>query len=893
MSSETEIERDAGASEPVRVLHVDDEPDLAELAASFLTREDDRFEIETATSAAEGLDRLDEHPVDCVVSDYEMPGKNGIEFLEAVRECHKDLPFILYTGKGGEEVASDAISAGVTDYLQKQSSTDHYKLLANRIANAVDQYRAEQSVERTRRRFQTLVEEATDAILVVGPDADITFATPSAESVLGRTPEELVGTNGFEPVHSEDTKQVVETFAALIESPGERRTVEFRYRKPDGSWIWAEARGRNLLDEPVVDGIVVYTRDITERKERELELEQYEAYLQESTDIVTVLDESGEIKYESPSVTRILGYEPGELIGQDGFEFVHSDDVDKAWSAFSDLVTEPKSTTTVEFRFRTVDGEWRWLEVRGTNQLDHPAINGIVTNNRDITERKKRERELERTSDLLDRTERIADVGGWEIDTESMAVFWTDHLFDILGRDYDGEPHLDEVLDVYHEADRPVVESAVEQALEDGESFDVEARIHRPDGEVRWLRIQGRPTVVDGEVTTLRGAVQDVTERKARERRLTALNETARDLMVADSRQQVVEVGVEAAREILDLDANAIHLYDEAQSALVPAAVTAAGYELVGEPPAFTAGNSIAWRAYERDEALALNDVQDDPDRFNPDTPVRSELLLPIGEYGILVAGSDAPESFAQADRILGEILTGTIEAALEQVERTEELHARERELTRQNERLEEFTSVVSHDLRNPLQVAAGRLELARAEHDSDHLEAVADALDRMDGLIGDLLALAREGEQGSDREPVDLRALVRSCWRTVETGDATVDVATDRVVRADRGRLAQLLENLLRNAVEHADQDDGEGVTITVGDLDDGFFVADDGPGIPESDRDRVFEVGYSTAASGTGFGLRIVRQAAEAHDWDVRLTESAGGGARFEIVGITFVDE
>ncbi|MFB6281060.1 MAG: response regulator, partial [Haloferacaceae archaeon] len=100
----------------IRILHVDDEPDFADLAASFLERENDRFVVETATSASDGLDRLADDRFDCIVSDYDMPGRNGIEFLETVREDHPELPFVLYTGKGSEEVASDAISAGVTDY---------------------------------------------------------------------------------------------------------------------------------------------------------------------------------------------------------------------------------------------------------------------------------------------------------------------------------------------------------------------------------------------------------------------------------------------------------------------------------------------------------------------------------------------------------------------------------------------------------------------------------------------------------------------------------------------------------------------------------------------------------------------------------------------------------
>ena len=126
------------SSDTIDVLHVDDDPDFTDLAATFLERVDSRIAVRAAGSAAEGRDVLADHDVDCIVSDYDMPGADGIELLEAVREEYPDLPFILYTGKGSEEVASDAISAGVTDYLQKGTGSEQYELLANRIVNAVD-----------------------------------------------------------------------------------------------------------------------------------------------------------------------------------------------------------------------------------------------------------------------------------------------------------------------------------------------------------------------------------------------------------------------------------------------------------------------------------------------------------------------------------------------------------------------------------------------------------------------------------------------------------------------------------------------------------------------------------------------------------------------------------
>lgn len=212
------------------------------------------------------------------------------------------------------------------------------------------------------------------------------------------------------------------------------------------------------------------------------------------------------------------------------------------------------------------------------------------------------------------------------------------------------------------------------------------------------------------------------------------------------------------------------------------------------------------------------------------------------------------------------------------------ERKAREQELHRQNERLNRFVGVVSHDLRNPLAVADGRLELIADEYESEHIEAIRCAHDRMETLIEDLLTIARDGEQVHDREEVDIEDVVLTCWQDIGTDNATIAADVDLQVRADRTRLEQLLGNLLRNAVEHG----GEHVTITIGMLDDGFYVEDDGPGIPTDDREQVFEAGYSTEQGGTGFGLGIVKRVVEAHDWNICITDGIDGGARFEITVI-----
>ncbi|WP_435068094.1 two-component system sensor histidine kinase NtrB [Haloplanus sp. C73] len=228
----------------------------------------------------------------------------------------------------------------------------------------------------------------------------------------------------------------------------------------------------------------------------------------------------------------------------------------------------------------------------------------------------------------------------------------------------------------------------------------------------------------------------------------------------------------------------------------------------------------------------------------------------------------------------------------------------REKELERQNERLERFASIVSHDLRDPLQTARATLAVAQAGDDEalDELDAV---FDRMDELIGDVLTLAKQGETVGEPEPVDLASVAEEAWETTDTGDATLVVDDLPTVDADPERLRTLFENLFRNSVEHGSTNSRTGsgdsvehsstdnrpaadaLTVRVEPLDGdrGFAVVDDGPGFGDADTDRLFDHGYTTSENGTGFGLSIVDEIARAHGWSVTATTGAGGGARFEL--------
>lgn len=709
-------------NESIKILHVDDEPGFADTAATFIEREDDRFDVKTVTSPDEGLQQLKTEPVDCIVSDHDMPKQTGIEFLESVRDEYPSLPFILYTGKGSETIASDAISAGVTDYLQKGGGTSQYTVLANRIRNAVDKYHTQAELAEREKRLNLFFEQSPLGVVEWDEQFNFVRLNETAEDILGYAEDDLVGHSWQKIVPESDREPVGDVVSGLLENKGGYYSINENVRKDDERVIceW-------------------YNRVVT--------------------------DENGDVV-------------------------------------------------------------------------------AIFSQFQDITDRKTREQELQRQNDLFKKSQEIANVGAWEYDIQEEQTIWTNQVYNIHDRPREWTPNNEAVIDLYHPDDRTRFRQAFRDAVETGEPYDLELRVQLADRETRWVRTRGEPQTEDGEIVRVRGAIQDITESKQRIREISELKRQYQSL----------------AENIPD---GAVFLFnDDLQY------VRARGTELerVGLSP-------------DEIEGVTPHDVfpEDTADElahyFTEALDGKtSTFTQSLGEntYRNRVAPVKSGDSAITYGIALAQNVTNQI--------------SRKQRLEAQNERLEEFAKVVSHDLRNPLRVVDGYLELLREECESEHIDRITQAVDRMDELIEDLLLLARQGEPVGETKPVDLAEIVETCFQTVETDQATVDIRVDRLIEADQSRLRQLLENLFRNAVEHG----GAGMTITVGEVEGGFYVEDDGPGIPEDEREDVFNAGYSTVEDGTGFGLSIISEVADAHGWDIRLTDGTGGGARFEVTGV-----
>jgi nitrogen-specific signal transduction histidine kinase len=437
-------------------------------------------------------------------------------------------------------------------------------------------------------------------------------------------------------------------------------------------------------------------------------------------------------------------------------------------------------------------------------------------------------------------------------------------------------------------AARSRLSEALAAAAETGRHV-VEAPVETPDGERtdhEWTvtRVADDSLAVVGLDISERAAV--AAELRATEASLAALYETLSDrsLTFEARLQRVLDIGCER----LGVDYGFLTRITADTQRVVAS---------TGTHPALQSGEQCPLsEAYCRktirgDGLLGVHDALadgwgSDPayDAFGLGCYLGGKVLVDGDLYGTLCFAADEARgaTFTDAERAFVELLTRWASYELE------ERAAREK-LERQNDRLSEFASIVSHDLRNPLNVAKGKIDIARETSDSAHLDEARTALDRIDALVTDLLELARQGSVIEDVDEVALAAVAEEAWANVATDGAELVVEADGPFEADRDRLLQLLENLFRNSVEHGtgDRPDAASLTVSVGILPEGFYVADTGAGVPPDERDAVFERGHSTN-DGTGLGLSIVQAIAEAHGWTVDLRESDAGGARFEFAGV-----
>jgi PAS domain S-box-containing protein len=503
-------------------------------------------------------------------------------------------------------------------------------------------------------------------------------------------------------IHPEDRDQVRDAAERTVRGDGSGGgySAEFRLCHGDGSDVWIEARGGCVSRADGVDRLVGTLREVTDRREatqrlreRERRLQRYREYTDEVLDSIDdvfyVVGPDLQLQRWNRSLLETTGYEDEEIPTLHPTELV----VDEDEAVVVDAIRESFETgsSRAEARVRTKDGDVIPYEFAAATLEDPDGDTVLVGVGRDISERVQRERELERTTDLLRIAGETADVGGWSVDLSGdppTHAEWTDKLYDVFELGADEPPPIETVYDYYHPEDRTRHRRAVERAWETGEGWTQELRMTTAEGSDRWIRNIGRPVTEEDDVVEIRGSVQDVTDRKERELALESLHETTRGLLRTATTAEAADLVVETGTEVLDVRGVAVYLLD-GESNELDAVAHSGGFEdcTGGAPPVRAGEDSLVWNSFATGTSMLLDDTEA-VDRSRLFADAGGALVVPIGDRGVFVVATPEP-TVRDRTRRLAETLVATAEAAFDRIESAQTLKRRDAQLERHNRRLE------------------------------------------------------------------------------------------------------------------------------------------------------------------------------------------------------------
>jgi PAS domain S-box-containing protein len=403
-------------------------------------------------------------------------------------------------------------------------------LVAN-CRDITERVEAERQLRERDLHFRRLIENASDHVMIVDNTAAITYVAPAVERMLGWTPAEMMGTRPTDLVHPDDVPQVMRDFQWIIEHPGEPYNSTFRIRHKDGHYRVFENLGRTLSPYGPEEGVLAFGRDITDRRAAEEALqrseERWRAMLDNAHDIVTILTPDGRMGYQSPALTRVLGYTPEELEGHLAFDYMHPDDAPAVAAELGRLLTEPGSVGYAEYRFRHKDGSWRHLEAFGRTLSPTSPEEGVVANVRDITERREAERLLRERDERFRRIIENTSDYVMMCDTEARLTYVSPSGERMLG--WTREEMLgSQPPELIHPDDLALVIRDVQWIFaHPGQSLATTYRIRHRDGGYRVFDSVGRTVAPDSADEGLVAFARDITERREAEDALAAAKEEA------------------------------------------------------------------------------------------------------------------------------------------------------------------------------------------------------------------------------------------------------------------------------------------------------------------------------------------------------------------------------
>ena len=547
-------------------------------------------------------------------------------------------------------------------------------------AREVEQHRDELRQERDLR--ERIVETSPIGIVVVDADGSISSANQYAAELLGVSEDELTELGYDEPMFEatgpDGTPVEDEMFQQVLSTGEPIYNVERQITRADGQRIWLSVNGAPLHD-PADDatGVIFALEDITETKAYERDLEQYKTVAETASDVIVTIDDRSRIQSVNPAVEDIFGYQPDELVGEPLTTLMP----ESLRAQHRDALQEYLQTGE-----RTLD--WEYLELPGMHKAGHEVplavsfseferdgdqfFTGII---RDNTERKQLENDLRQERDLRERIFETSPTGILVVDTNGAISFVNEYAAELLGvskeQISDFEPLLSTVEVITPEGTQAEGD-IYRQILSTGDPvYDMERQITHPDGQQRWISVNGAPLRdPSDEMTAVVLTLDDITERKQYQDRLISLNELSQDLTDAETKQVVSDLVVKTALDMSPLPLIAIALYDEEHGQLRRTAQSSAVAELVGDDPLFKPEQDLPWQVFSDQSQIVYDDLPEQADIAESETPLRSTIIFPLGKYGVFIGGATTTNALSNIDISLAQMLVANTRSALDRVDR-------------------------------------------------------------------------------------------------------------------------------------------------------------------------------------------------------------------------------
>lgn len=843
--------------DPARILYVDDEPALCQISRRFLERTG-TFAVTTAGSAREALDLLDRESFDGVVSDYQMPDMDGIQLLIEVRHRFGSLPFVLFTGRGREEVAVQAIKNGVDFYLQKGGDpAAQYAELRHVLTMALEQRTAARSFRASELRFRSLIQHSSDIIRILDTDGLITYESDSSTRILGYPPGQTLGASPFDFIHPDDQERVRHDLNEVYHRTNPGSSTGFRMRTADGSYISVESTARNMLGVPGVDGIVTTTRPIEDRRRVEEALrssEEEHRWLLESminafVIYESVFDDGGifvscRFQYCNAACERTIDLRLGDVVKKT---------VHEVWPATEPIWIEHFMTVAMTGEPREFElfhsPTTKWYHCYAYRPWPTPDRFCVVFE--DISERRTILEALRQSEQNFHSMFENHDLVMMLIDPESGSIRDANLAAEEF-YGYSREMLRTMRIEEINALPPATVAEEREKALErQSITFTFPHRL--ANGTIRTVEVHSTPIGMGGK-PLLFSIIQDITDRLEAQ---AALSETGKRLSLA------LEGGELGTWDWHVSSGDVVH--DERWM------------RMVGSPEGAIRSTPTAWSdlVLPDDLPAVRRAIADHLEGRNPVYEAEYRLRRQDGAIIWILDRGKAIEwdSEGRPIRVAGTVMEIT---AKRQAEET---------LRQVNRTLNLLNAITRHDISNELVVLEGHLDLLRDRPSepqyTNSLQALGEAVQR----IVDMIRFTRTFEQIGEGAPVwqEVRLLVEAA----AGGHSSAHVRIENALPAGLEVLgdpliARVFVNLVDNALRHG----GMLTTIRFSARQRGndlvVFCEDDGEGVPEAEKERIFERGFG---KNTGLGLYLSREVLDRTGIAIRETGEEGSGARFEV--------